>query len=202
MDINTLRFFYHFFTFFIHKKNQVRLFSAVGFLFLLTVLLGHYGSVQASNLNSYRFAADDKVSIIVFGEPDLSLATVRIATNGSVSIPLIGQVDIQGLTADEVEKKLTLLFSEGYLKKPAITVSIVEYRQFYINGEVKKPGGYSFRDGLTVEKAVTLAGGFSERAAKGKITIVHEKNIAKAIPVKLTDSVKPGDIITVGESFF
>jgi len=199
MNINTLHFFYHFF---IHKKSQVRLFSVVGFLFLLTVFLGHYSSVQASELNGYRFAADDKVSIIVFGEPDLSLTTVRIATNGSVSIPLIGQVNIQGLTAAEVEKKLTLLFSKGYLKKPAITVSIVEYRQFYINGEVKNPGGYSFRDGLTVEKAVTLAGGFSERASKGKITIVHEKNTAKAIRVKLIAPVKPGDIITVGESFF
>jgi len=184
------------------KKIYFERLLAINGLLLLTVFFGCYSNSQANNLDSYRFSADDQISITVFGEPDLSLKKIRIATDGTIAIPLIGQVQVQGLTSVEIEEKLIKLFSDGYLKKPAITVSIVEYRQFYINGEVKKPGGYSYRDGLTVEKAVALAGGFSERASKGKITIVHEKNADKITHIELTTPIKPGDIITVEESFF
>jgi len=175
--------------------------SAAKLLFLLLVLFGYCNS-QADDTNHYRFSADDRISITVFGEPDLSLAKIRIATDGTISVPLIGRVRIQGLTAAEIEMELARLFANDYLKKPLITVSIVEYRQFYINGEVKKPGGYSFRDGLTVERAIALAGGFSERASKSKITIAREKNTGKAMRAELTTPIKPGDIITVKESFF
>ncbi len=184
------------------KKIYFERLLAINGLLLLTVFFGCYSNSQANNLDSYRFSADDQISITVFGEPDLSLEKIRIATDGTIAIPLIGQVQVQGLTSVEIEEKLIKLFSDGYLKKPAITVSIVEYRQFYINGEVKKPGGYSYRDGLTVEKAVALAGGFSERASKGKITIVHEKDADKITRIELTTPIKPGDIITVEESFF
>lgn len=185
-----------------NKKKQSRQGSVAKFLVLLTIFFSYCGNIQANDLDSYRFSADDTISITVFGEPDLSLKKIRIATNGTVSVPLIGQVQVRGLTGAELEEKLTQLFADGYLKKPAITVSIVEYRQFYINGEVKKPGGYSFRDGLTVERAVALAGGFSERASKSKITIAHEKNTDKTTRVKLTTPIQPGDVITVEESFF
>ena len=171
-------------------------------LILMAILLALSGNSQAESLDKYSLSADDQISITVFGEPDLSLKKVRIATNGSISVPLIGQVQVQGMTAVELEEKLSQLFADGYLKKPAITVSIVEYRQFYINGEVKKPGGYSYRDGLTIERAVALAGGFSERASKEKITIAHEANKDKVIRVELTTPIQPGDVITVQESFF
>lgn len=171
-------------------------------LFLLVVFFSLLSSSQADSLDNYRFSADDQISITVFGEPDLSLTKVRIATNGTVSVPLIGPVLVQGLTTAEIVEEITRLLADGYLKEPAVTVSIVEYRQFYINGEVKKPGGYSYRDGLTVERAIALAGGFSERASKGKITITHEEDKEKTIRVKLTAPIQPGDIITVEESFF
>ena len=176
--------------------------SVTKLLFLLVFLFGYCSSSQANDTGHYRFSADDQISITVFGEPDLSLAKIRITTDGTISVPLIGQVRVQGLTAAEITEELTRLFANDYLKNPAITVSVIEYRQFYINGEVKKPGGYSFRDGLTVERAVALAGGFSERAAKNKITIAHEENTNKIIRVELTTPIKPGDIITVKESFF
>jgi len=172
-------------------------------LFLLLLISFYfYGSSLAEELNDYRFAPDDQISITVFGEPDLSQPKVRIPSNGSISIPLIGQVHIQNLTTAEVENKLTQLLADGYLKKPAITVSIVEYRLFYINGEVKNPGGYSYRDGLTIERAVALAGGFSERASKNNITITRDKDSAKTNKVQLNTPIKPGDVITVKESFF
>lgn len=184
------------------KKAQTKHTSVAKLLLALAISLLFGGISQADNLGNYRFSAGDQVSITVFGESDLSLKKVRVATNGSVSVPLIGQVVVQGLTAAEIEDKLTQLFADGYLKNPAITVSIVEYRHFYINGEVKKPGGYSYRDGLTIERAVALAGGFSERASKEKITIAHEENKDQVIRVELTTPIQPGDVITVEESFF
>jgi len=159
-------------------------------------------TAQAENLDGYRLAPDDQINVTVFGEPDLSLQKVRIAPNGTISMPLIGQVKVAGLTAVEAERKITELLKDGYLKKPAVTVSVAEYRLFYVNGEVKKPGGYGYRDGLTVHKAISLAGGFSERAARDKISITHEGSKKPVKGVKLTDPVRPGDIITVKESFF
>lgn len=188
------------YTLYSHYKLIVTL--IVKLLLPIVLLLGLSTNSQAETQNSYQLSANDQISITIFNEPDLSLAKVRITTNGSISLPLIGQVKIQGLTTVGVEEKLTQLFTDGYLKKPAITVSIVEYRQFYVSGEVKRPGGYSYRDGLTVERAIALAGGFSKRASKGKINMAHEKNKDKITRVQLTDPVQPGDIITVEESFF
>lgn len=117
-------------------------------------------------------------------------------------MPLIGQIDVKGLTITEIESQITHLLLEGYLKKPNVTVIITEYRPFYINGEVKKPGSYPYRKGLTIQKAITLAGGFTERASKSAISLIGEtgKRFVKA--VSLTDTVKPGDVITINESFF
>jgi polysaccharide export outer membrane protein len=170
-------------------------------LFLVYLTLYSF-CLFAGELTNYRLAADDRVSITVFGEPDLSLEKVRIATNGTISIPLIGQIKVTGLTASQVEKKVAALLADGYLKKPGVTVSIAEYRLFYITGEVKNPGGYGYRDGLTVHKAVSLAGGFSERANKNKISITHEDSNDEVEGVKLNDQVRPGDVINVKESFF
>ena len=169
---------------------------------LLLCLLLNTAHLSAEGLNSYRLAADDIISIIVFGEPNLNLDNVRIATNGTVSMPLIGQIKVTGLTAEEVETEVSALLADGYLKKPEVTVSITEYRLFYITGEVKRPGGYSYRDGLTVHKAVSLAGGFSERANKSKISITHDGSTKVVNQVKLTDRIRPGDVITIKESFF
>ena len=166
------------------------------------LLATFFSSALADSLEGYRLAPDDQINIVVFGEPDLSMERVRIAPNGTISMPLIGQVKVAGLTAAQAEKKIIELLKDGYLKKPAVTISVAEYRLFYVNGEVKKPGGYGYRDGLTVHKAISLAGGFSERAARDKISITHEGSKKPEKGVKLTDPVRPGDVITVQESFF
>ena len=94
-----------------------------------------------------------------------------------------------------------------------MTVSIVEYRPFYVTGEVEKPGSYAFHPGLTIDKAISIAGGFTERASKGKIFVMHDQSPYESIAedaqrskekktVKLYDVVQPGDVITVEQSFF
>jgi polysaccharide export outer membrane protein len=117
-------------------------------------------------------------------------------------MPLIGQILVKGLTIDEVELKITKLYLGDYLKKPDISVAVVEYRQFYVNGEVDKPGGFSFREGMTVQRAVSLAGGFTERAARNKIKLIREDSPERETRVDLNTPIRPGDVITVEESFF
>jgi protein involved in polysaccharide export with SLBB domain len=79
---------------------------------------------------------------------------------------------VKGLTVEQAEAEITRMYLGDHLKKPDITISIVEYRQFYVNGEVDKPGGYSFREGMTIQRAISLAGGFTERASRSKICLM------------------------------
>lgn len=170
-------------------------------LICLSLLL-LFGSVEAQSLEDYKLGADDVVSVSVYDEPELSLKETRLSSTGTISLPLIGQISIKGLTVTEAEKKIHDLFLGDYLKNPDITLSIVEYRQFYVNGEVNKPGGYSYRDGMTIQRAITLAGGFTERAARSQFRLLRENGPEKPISADLSTSVQPGDVITVEESFF
>mgnify|MGYP000044177477 CR=1 FL=1 len=101
-----------------------------------------------------------------------------------------------------LKDKLTVGLKGDYLINPKITVTILEYRSFFINGEVKKPGGYPFLPGLTVRKAIALAGGFTERAAKRNIRVIHDDTSSTEEKLDLAAEVLPGDIITVDDSFF
>ena len=186
------------------RKPQSSLWQTVWCFRLLMVLLllAITTPSYSQALSQYRLGADDEISVSVFNEPDLSLAKTRVSANGSISMPLIGQIVVKGLTIDEVELKITKLYLGDYLKKPDITVAIVEYRQFYVNGEVNKPGGYSYRDGMTIQRAVSLAGGFTERASRSKIKLMRENNSQNVNSVDLNTPVMPGDVITVEESFF
>ena len=173
------------------------------FKILLTILvMGIACQINAQTLDDYRLGSDDVISVSVFDEPDLSLKEARVSSTGSIAMPLIGQVAVRGMTVAEAEKQIHDLYLGDYLKKPDITITIVEYRQFYVNGEVNKPGGYSYREGMTVQRAITLAGGFTERASRSKIRLMRENSNEQTINAQLSTTVQPGDVITVDESFF
>jgi len=152
---------------------------------------------------NYRLGAGDHVDIAVFGEKDLSLVA-RIGDNGRISYPFLGEMLVAGLTLDALEKRVRDALAGDYLVDPKVTVSVTEYRPFFINGQVRNPGSYPFQPGMTVRKAVSLAGGLTERASERKITLIPEsqKGAKKGRGVAMDDSVGPGDIITVEESFF
>ncbi len=160
-------------------------------------------------LEGYKLGAGDVINISVYDEKDLSLE-VRIGLSGQISYPLLGDVAVSGLSPKQLEVKLVSGLKGPYLIDPSVTVSIVEYRPFYVIGEVKKPGGYPFHPGLTVDKAISISGGFTERASKSNIFVVHDdsKNQSKRSEdedkeaVKLFDVIQPGDVITVEQSFF
>jgi polysaccharide export outer membrane protein len=139
----------------------------------------------------------------VLGEDDLKRERVRLSDAGTMSFPVLGEIRVRGMTAAALEDYITKGLKGRYLLNPQVTVTIDEYRNFYVNGMVEKPGGYPFSPGLTVSKAITLAGGFKERASREKINIIRDDDPKQmARKVDLNAIVLPGDILTIEESFF
>ena len=154
-------------------------------------------------LSSYKLGAGDLITIRVLGEDDLKREKVRLSDAGTISFPVLGEIRVKGMTVGALEDAITMGLKGRYLLDPKVTVMLEEYRNFYVNGHVEKPGGYPYTPGLTVRKAISIAGGFKERAAKEKLNIIRDDD-AKQIPQKvdLNAPVYPGDILTIEESFF
>ncbi len=157
---------------------------------------------QVQAAEQYRLSTDDVISVTVFNEPELEVEEGKISEGGTISVPLLGQVQVKGKTVSEVELMLTELFLADYLKQPRVSVNMIEFRPFYINGEVDKPGSYPFRNGMTVQMAITIAGGFTERASRSAIYLLPENSTTAPVRVDLNAMVNPGDVITIEESFF
>jgi polysaccharide biosynthesis/export protein VpsN len=150
----------------------------------------------------YRLGPGDKISIKVFGEEDLSM-DVRLNDTGRLNYPFLGELVVQGLTVTELEHLITRGLKGSYLRDPSVTVLIAEYRPFFVNGEVQKPGGFPYQPNLTVEQAIALGGGYTQRASHSRIDVIRANDPQhKAVRVALTDPVFPGDIVTVKQSIF
>lgn len=155
-----------------------------------------------SGSTQYRLGTGDLVRIQVYDEEDLYLET-RVGDTGTISYPFLGEIKVLGSTATTLEAYITGKLKGDYLINPKVSVDILEYRPFYVNGEVEEPGSFPFQPGITVRKAISVAGGFKERASKDKIFLIREgKKQNKPMKVGLDNLVSPGDIITVEESFF
>lgn len=158
---------------------------------------------DSPSLSSYRLGAGDLISIQVLGEDDLRRERIRLSDAGTISFPVLGELTVSGITVGELERRITDGLKGRYLQNPTVTVTINEYRQFFINGQIGRPGGYPFIPGLTVRKAVTTAGGFKERASQDKIFVIRDNDPTQTPRrVNLNSLVYPGDILTVEESFF
>ncbi|WP_211224175.1 polysaccharide biosynthesis/export family protein [Curvibacter lanceolatus] len=165
--------------------------------------LNPQASVRVSALSSYKLAAGDVISIRVLGEDEFTREKIRLTDAGTVSFPAIGEIKVLGRTVGDLEAIVVAGLKGRILVNPKVSVQIDEYRPFYVNGMVDKPGGYPFQPGLTVRKAVSLAGGFKERASPSKIFVIREDDPSqKAQKVDLNTFIGPGDILTVEESFF
>jgi polysaccharide export outer membrane protein len=174
---------------------------------LLLLMLGlNIASSQAVQIQpvegEYTLGSGDIVSITVFGQEDLSVET-RLSNIGVIRYPFLGDIRLVGKSVNEVE----LLIDEGlrgdYLVDPSVSVTVIEYRPFFIDGEVNRPGGYPYQPGLTVEKAAALAGGYTERASKSVVAV--RRNVSGrevTLEVVSSEIVMPGDIITVKQRFF
>jgi protein involved in polysaccharide export with SLBB domain len=157
----------------------------------------------AQELSTYKLGSGDTISIRVLGEEDLRREKVKLSDAGTISFPILGEIKVKGMTVGALEEQITRGLKGRYLLNPQVTVSIEEYRPYFVNGMVERPGSYPFAPGMNVRKAVSIAGGFKERAARDKINVIRDDD-SKQQPrrVDLNTAILPGDILTVEESFF
>jgi protein involved in polysaccharide export with SLBB domain len=163
---------------------------------------GAYSQAR-DQLSTYKLGAGDLITIRVLGEDDLKRERIRLSDAATVSFPVLGEIRVRGMTVGGLEEYITKGLKGRYLLDPKVTVSIDEYRNYFVNGEVEKPGGYPFSPGLTVRKAISVAGGFKERASREKISVIRDDDPTQTPrKVDLNSSIGPGDIVTVDTSFF
>ena len=150
----------------------------------------------------YRLGSGDKVRVIVFGEQDLSGEFV-VGDSGTVDMPLIGSVRARGATVPEFQNRIVAQLRDGYLNDPKVSVEVLNYRPFFITGEVKQGGEYPFKASLTVQDAVGVAGGYTYRA-ETSYAYLRRAGEDREIKVSLDSRVpiNPGDSIRVPQRFF
>ena len=260
------------------------------FLVVLLLVIGA-GPTRADD-SDYSVGDGDVLKVTVYDHPDMD-TTVRVSGGGAIILPLIGPLQVDGLTVDQVAGKISKALADGYIVNPQVSVFIQEFRSkkvtiigqvknpglyelsgpitlleliskaggltqdygtnvtihrkntsdvagtkvitidlkdllengasaldvpimdqdsvvvakakvFYVTGEVKKPDAYKFEEGTTVIKAITLAGGFTNIAAEGKVKVYRKVNGKEQVAEKVDMDmpILPEDVIVVPESFF
>jgi len=258
---------------------------------LLMTFLFFYGT-NVSYAQDYIVGDGDVLKITVYDHPDLT-TTERVSGEGVILFPLIGEIEVGGLSVSKIGDKIAVLLSDGYVVKPQVTVFVEEFRSkkavlmgqvekpglymlpgqttfiellsraggltkdagdkavikrkanlsgknedrviidlkkliengdlsldvlildgdsifitkagvYYVTGEVQKPSAYKYEENLTVVKAVTMAGGFTEKASAGRIKIIRKVDGNEKVlrGVEMSEPVLPDDVIVVPESFF
>lgn len=167
--------------------------------------------------DEYKVDAGDVLLIAVYEQPDLTTKT-RVTSKGTITFPLLEEIQVKGFSVGEIERKITMLLKKDYLVNPQVNVFIEDYRsdKVFVMGFVNKPGEYELSKdrATTVLEAITMAGGFKEGAAPNGTKVLRIENGQElTITVKVTDitrkgekdkdvPVKPGDIVVVPENFF
>lgn len=154
-------------------------------------------------LDDYKLSSGDRIRIIVYGEDGIT-GEYSVTDEGVIDFPLAGKVPASGHPLKDITTTIEQRLARGYIKDPRVNAEIVDYRPFYIFGEVQKPGKYPFAIDLTLQQAIAAAGGFTYRANLKKVFLRHQGETtesivnAKAGPVALM----PGDTIRISERFF
>lgn len=158
----------------------------------------------------YIISPNNILVIDVYQEPDLSV-TVRVSQDGTIVYPLLGNIRATGLTVRELENKITDLLAADYLVNPQVSIFVKEFAKISVLGQVRSPGSYELKSGLTVIDAIVLAGGFSDKADATNVKLLRTKDkLEQTIDINAKEIVdkgdktkdlflKPGDLIIVGE---
>lgn len=150
----------------------------------------------------YRLGLGDKVRVDVFGEANLS-GEFTVSGTGALAFPLVGDVPATGLTAQQLQDALARRLADGYLRDPKVTVAVLDFRPFFILGEVERPGRYPTVEGVTVLRAIATAGGFTYRANTKRVFIRRRgESQERELPLNADIPVAPGDVLRVGERYF
>lgn len=167
------------------------------------VAVGSADDPEVSRLiEEYRLGVADKVRVTVFGEAALT-GEFLVGGNGKISLPLIGETQASGLTISEFQAEVAEALRNGFITEPRVSAEVLNYRPFYILGEVNSPGEYPYTNSLTVLNAVATAGGFTYRADNRRVYIKRADADAEAeYPLTTATRVAPGDTIRIRERLF
>lgn len=194
------------------KKTMFERSAIISFFSVLIILFlfSNYASGQVLDSSDYIIGPKDLLEIKVFGQDEL-YTTVRVSEDGKITMSLLGEVDVQGLTKSGVERKLAQLLGEKYLQNPQVTVFIKEYQSNRVSvlGAVSNPGYYEILGRQTILQVISQAGGMTEDAGEEIIVIRRQgdgSNTAVKIPVEdlivkgdveLNIFLEPGDIVNI-----
>jgi protein involved in polysaccharide export with SLBB domain len=155
-------------------------------------------SVAANQTGEYILGTSDRLRVTVFGQEDLS-GEFEVDSAGRITLPLVGGLNVTGRTVDEVEDMIVDALTPDYFQNPVVSVEVLEYRDFFIIGEVANPGPYPYVGKMTVITAVAMAGGFTYRAVEDEFVISRD---GQQLAASKETFVFPGDVIEVRERFF
>ncbi len=150
----------------------------------------------------YLLGTGDKVRVTVYGESDLS-GQFEVDGTGRISLPLVGAVRVGGKALAEAESAIIKALKPDYLINPRVSLQVLNYRPFYIMGEIGSPGSYPYVYGITILEAVVIAGGFTYRAKRGSIQIIRGMDATRQKQDVTSETiVLPGDVIEVHMRYF
>jgi polysaccharide export outer membrane protein len=150
----------------------------------------------------YTLDSGDRLRIVVFGQDAIS-NNYTVDAQGQVSLPLVGAVEARGLTTAQLSSAIAGRLKSGFVRDPSVAVEIETYRPFFVLGEVTFPGQYPYVPNMTVENAIAIAGGFTPRAAKDKVTITRKiQGVPTRTTLPLRSPIRPGDTVAVSERWF
>jgi protein involved in polysaccharide export with SLBB domain len=186
--------------------KRFSVFSVIAVLCLAVVVVtpanAQNQTAQRDAAAAYRLGSGDEIRVTVFGHKDLS-GDFTVDGSGLVALPLVGNIEAGGLALREFEQNIIRALKPDYLKNPRVSAEVLNYRPFYIIGEVNKPGSYPFVNGMSVVNAVALAGGYTYRARENRLLIIRATDTTRAKQAADHDTaVLPGDVIEVPERFF
>jgi len=182
------------------------------FLLLTNLSIASQAAPQKDGLSGeYRIGGNDVVEIVVYGEEGLT-QEIHVTDSGYISYPFLGRIKVVGMSVVELEDYIRTALAKDYIKNPNVRVSVKEFSNIFVFGQVNQPGPYLFRGGMTVLQAISTAGGFTKLANSRKARIVREHgNQRQIIEVNVNNLTKgqsedvtlqPGDTVVVPESFF
>ena len=150
----------------------------------------------------YRLNVGDKLNIVVFGHEDVS-GEFQIDGGGNITMPLLGQVAAANRIVTQLQAEITAALDKDYIVNPRVSIEVLNYRPFYILGQVNAPGSYPYVSGMDVRQAVAIAGGFTRRARTSTVTVIRE-SAEGTVEIEATPDVPvlPGDTIEVERRLF
>ena len=187
-------------------RNVMSFRAGVARVFAVTLaaicLSGHVHAQDQVAADRYELQAGDKIFIQVFDEPDLTMEAT-VGQSGAINYSYLGSLAVAGKSPEQLTDDITSRLRDGYLKNPSVNITVQQYRSFYVDGEVSRPGSYGYEPGLTLAKALSLAGGMTDRASRRKIFVTRDIEGNKSrTRVEMSQPIEPGDVIEIEERFF